>query len=66
MHMKFWNQAQLCLAIYDFEAHITALCLTFQGTELRENTGSAPAKYELGGQNEKLETYGYNFRSLWQ
>jgi len=28
--MKFWIQARLCLAIYDFET----LCLTFQGTRL--------------------------------
>jgi len=29
---KFRNQARLCLAIYDFEAHIMlSLCLTFQG-----------------------------------
>jgi len=35
-HMKFWNQARLCLAIYDFEARITlSLCLTFQGTRLQ-------------------------------
>jgi len=34
-HMKFQNQAQLCLASYDFEARIMlSLCLTFQGTEL--------------------------------
>jgi len=35
--MKFRNQARLCLAIYDFEAHIMlTLCLTFQGTRLPE------------------------------
>jgi len=34
-HMKFRIQALLCLAIYDFEAHIMlSLCLTFQGTRL--------------------------------
>jgi len=34
-HMKFWNQARLCLAIHDFEAQIMlSLCLTFQGTGL--------------------------------
>jgi len=32
-HMKFRNQARLCLAIYDFEAHIM-LSLTFQGAGL--------------------------------
>jgi len=33
--MKFRNQAQLSLAIYDFEARIMlSLCLTFQGTKL--------------------------------
>jgi len=33
--MKFWNQARLCLAIYDFEARIMlSLFLTFQGTGL--------------------------------
>jgi len=21
-HMKFWNQARLCIAVIDFEAHI--------------------------------------------
>jgi len=31
--MKFWIQAQLCLAVYDFEARIM-LSLTFQGTIL--------------------------------
>jgi len=31
-HIKFCNQAQLCLAIYGFEAHIMlSLCLTVQG-----------------------------------
>jgi len=31
-HMKFGNQARLCLAVSDFEAHIMlSLCLTFQG-----------------------------------
>jgi len=34
--MKFRNQARLCLAIYDFEAHIMlSICLTFQGAELQ-------------------------------
>jgi len=34
-HMKFRIQARLCLAIYEFEAHIMlSLCLTFQGTGL--------------------------------
>jgi len=46
-HMKCRNQARLCLANYDFEAHIMlslcldfeahimlSLCLTFQGTGL--------------------------------
>jgi len=34
-HMKFRNQAQFCLAVSDFEAHIMfSLCVTFQGTEL--------------------------------
>jgi len=34
-HMKFWIQAQLCLAVYDFEARIMlSLCLTFQGARL--------------------------------
>jgi len=33
--MKFWIQARLCLAIYDFEARIMLiLCLTFQVTRL--------------------------------
>jgi len=33
--MKFRIQAQLCLAIYNFEAHIMlSLCLTFQGIKL--------------------------------
>jgi len=33
--MKLRNQAQLCLAVSDFEAHIMlSLCLTFQGTGL--------------------------------
>jgi len=32
-HIKFRNQAQLYLAVYDFEARIMlSLCLTFQGT----------------------------------
>jgi len=26
---------------------------------------AAPAQNERGRQNEKIETYGYNFRSLW-
>jgi len=31
--MKFRNQARLCLAVFDFEAHrMLSLCLTFQGT----------------------------------
>jgi len=34
-HMKFRNQARLCLAVSDFEAHIMpSLYLTFQGTGL--------------------------------
>jgi len=34
-HMKFWDQARLCLAIYNLEVRIMlSLCLTFQGTEL--------------------------------
>jgi len=34
-HMKFLNQARLCLAVSDFEAHvILSLCLTFQGAGL--------------------------------
>jgi len=34
-HMKFWIQARLCLAIYDFEVLIMLnLCLAFQGTRL--------------------------------
>jgi len=34
-HMKFQNQAWLCLTVFDFEAHsMLSLCLTFQGTEL--------------------------------
>jgi len=34
-HMKFQNEARLCLAIYDFEARIMlSLCLTFQGIGL--------------------------------
>jgi len=34
-HMKFRNQARLCLTIYDFEARIMlSLCLTFQGNRL--------------------------------
>jgi len=29
-HMRFRNQARLCLAIYDFEAHfMLSLCSTF-------------------------------------
>jgi len=33
--MKFRNQAPLCLAVFDFEAHIMlSLCSTFQGTGL--------------------------------
>jgi len=33
--MKFRNQARLCLAVSDFEAHIMLrLCLTFQGSGL--------------------------------
>jgi len=33
--MKFQNQARLCLAVSDFDAHIMlSLCLTFQGTGL--------------------------------
>jgi len=36
--MKFRNQARLCLAVSDFEAHIMlSLFLTFQGTGEREN-----------------------------
>jgi len=36
-HMKFWNQARLCLEIYNFDARIMlSLCLTFQGTRLPE------------------------------
>jgi len=36
-HIKFRNQAWLCLAIYDFEARILlSLCLTFQGLPVRE------------------------------
>jgi len=39
-HMKFRNQARLCLAIYDFEAHIMLrLCVTFRGTELVTRLG---------------------------
>jgi len=49
-HMKFRIQARLCLAIYDFEAHIMlSLCLTFQDTRLpvREKFNSnVAAKYE--------------------
>jgi len=34
-HMKFRNQARLCLAVFDFEAHsMLSLCFTFQGTRL--------------------------------
>jgi len=34
-HLKIRIQAQLCLAIYDFEARIMlSLCLTIQGTSL--------------------------------
>jgi len=34
-HMKFRNQAPLCLAVLDFEAHMMrSLCLTFQDTGL--------------------------------
>jgi len=30
--MKFWNQAWLCLAGFDFEAHnMLSFCFTFQG-----------------------------------
>jgi len=33
--MKFRKQARLCLAVYDFVAHIMlSLCLIFQGTGL--------------------------------
>jgi len=33
--MKFWNHAQLCLAMYDLEAHIMlSLCPTFQDAGL--------------------------------
>jgi len=33
--LKFRNQARLCLAVFDFEAHsMLSLCLTFQGTRL--------------------------------
>jgi len=36
-HMKFWNQARLCLAIFDFEASIIlSLCLIIQGIKLWE------------------------------
>jgi len=32
--MKFWNMARICLAIYDFKAHIVlGICLTFQGNQ---------------------------------
>jgi len=32
--MKFRNQARICLAVFDFEAHIMlSLCLTFQAPE---------------------------------
>jgi len=34
-HMKFRNQARLCLAVFDFKAYsMLSLCLTFQGTRL--------------------------------
>jgi len=34
-HMKFREQARLCLAVSDFEAHIMlSLCLTLQGIRL--------------------------------
>jgi len=37
-HMKFRNQARLCLAVSDFEAHIMlSLCLTFQAYRYRKN-----------------------------
>jgi len=33
--MKFWNQAQLCFAVFDFEAYIMlSLCLTFESIGL--------------------------------
>jgi len=34
-YMKFRNQARLCLAVSDYEAHIMlSICLTFEGTGL--------------------------------
>jgi len=34
-HMKFRSQAHLCLAVFDFEAHIMrSSCLTFQGPRI--------------------------------
>jgi len=42
-HMKFRNQARLCLAIYDFVVHITlSLCLTFQGAGLLKRKKLTP------------------------
>jgi len=41
--MKFRNQAPLCLAIYDFEAHIMlSLCLTLQGAGYRYEKSLTP------------------------
>jgi len=39
-HMKFRNQARLCFAVFNFEAHIMlSLCLTFHGRLPYRTTG---------------------------
>jgi len=35
-HMKFRNQAWLCLAIYDFEAHLMLNFSRYQTTSMRK------------------------------
>jgi len=48
--MIFLNQARLCLATYDFEAHnMLSLCLTFHDTRLsvlEKFYSNVAAKYE--------------------
>jgi len=42
-HMKFRNQAWLCLAIFDFEAYnMLSLCLTFQVPDYRYGKNLTP------------------------
>jgi len=52
--MKFWNQARLCLAVYDFEAYIMlSLCLTFQGGK-----NSTPMRLQSESLSKFSDFYG--------